>query len=73
MSTPSPLITELEWTWTLLDLALFCINVISPLIKHKPYLLPQGMLIRGLSSTLISVFCHVVNIFCLSSQPTLSG
>lgn len=28
---------------------------------------------RGLISTFISSFCQVVYVFCLSSQPTLSG
>lgn len=28
---------------------------------------------RTLISTFISSFCHVVYVFCLSSQPTLSG
>lgn len=37
---------------------------------HRP---SSYALARGLISTFISSFCHVVYVFCLSSQPTLSG
>lgn len=42
--------------------------------SFQPNLLGQESGVsRGLSSTLISVLCHVVNIFCLSSHPQLAG
>lgn len=40
------------------------------LTTHRP---GSYALARGLISTFISSFCHVVYVFCLSSQPTLSG